>query len=78
MSKLEILEELPRLSAEDRLEIRQKLNEIDGGEWLDGDDPLTDAEKSLLESRLAAYRQEPNAGSSWEEVEARLRARLNQ
>jgi putative addiction module component (TIGR02574 family) len=78
MSKLEILEELPRLSAEDRLEIRQKLNEIDGGEWLDCDDPLTDAEKSLLDSRLADYRQQPNAGSSWDEVEARLKVRLNQ
>jgi putative addiction module component (TIGR02574 family) len=77
MSKAEILEELPKLTAEDRQEIRQKLNEIDGDEWLDGDDPLTEAEKSLLEVRLAAHEREPDAGSSWEEVEARIQSRIN-
>jgi len=76
MSKLEILEELPRLTAEDRLEIRRKLNEIDGDGWMDGDDPLTDAEKALLEARLAAYERDPDAGSSWEEVESRIQGRL--
>jgi putative addiction module component (TIGR02574 family) len=76
MSKVEILEELPKLTAEDRLEIRQKLNEIDGDEWLDGDDPLTEDEKTLLEARLAAYEREPDAGSSWEEVEARIQSRI--
>lgn len=76
MNRFEILEELPNLTAADRLEIRQKLNEIDGDAWLDGDDPLTDAEKSLLEGRLAAYEREPDAGSSWEEVAARIQNRL--
>jgi putative addiction module component (TIGR02574 family) len=76
MSKFEILEELPNLTAEDRQQIRRKLNEIDGDEWLDGDDPLTNAEKALLEVRLAAYEREPDAGSSWEEVEARIQSRL--
>jgi len=76
MSKVEILEELPKLTAEDRLEIRHKLNEIDGDEWLDGDDPLTDNEKALLEVRLAAYEREPDAGSSWEEIEARIQSRI--
>jgi putative addiction module component (TIGR02574 family) len=76
MSKVEILEELPKLTAEDRQEIRKKLNEIDGDEWLDGDDPLTDDEKALLELRLAAYEKEPDEGSSWEEVEARILSRI--
>jgi putative addiction module component (TIGR02574 family) len=76
MSKVEILEELPKLTAEDRREIRKKLNEIDGDEWLDGDDPLTDAEKALLEARLAAYEREPDTGSSWDEVETRIQSRL--
>jgi putative addiction module component (TIGR02574 family) len=76
MTKVEILEELPKLTAEDRQEIRQKLNEIDGDEWLDGDDPLTDGEKALLEVRLAAYEREPDRGSSWEEVEARIQSRI--
>jgi putative addiction module component (TIGR02574 family) len=60
----------------DRQEIRQKLNEIDDAKWMDGDEPLTDDEKSLLEVRLATYEKEPDAGSSWEEVEAHIRGRI--
>jgi putative addiction module component (TIGR02574 family) len=78
MSKVEILKELPRLTREERKEIRLKLAELDGGSWLDNDDPLTDAEKALLDARLAAYESDPDAGSSWAEVEARIRNRLAQ
>src|SRR2546421_8751737 len=49
MSKVEILEELPKLTAEDRQEIRQKLNEIDGDEWLDGN--RSEEHTSELQSR---------------------------
>lgn len=77
MSKTEILEQLPKLTPAERREIRLKLAELDGDGWLDADDPLTDAEKALLEARLAAYEKDPEAGSSWEEVESRLRARLS-
>jgi len=76
VSKAEILAELPKLNLRDRAEIRRKLAELDGDEWLDGDEPLTDAEKALLDARLLAYQKDPEAGSSWEEVEARIRARL--
>ncbi|HMJ64901.1 MAG TPA: addiction module protein [Candidatus Binatia bacterium] len=76
MSKAEILAELPKLTRQDRAEIRHKLTELDGDQWLDTDDPLTDAEKALLDARLAAYEKDPDAGSSWDEVEARIRARL--
>jgi putative addiction module component (TIGR02574 family) len=78
MSKVEILEELPKLTTEERQEIRLKLAELDGDGWLDADEPLTDAEKALLEARLAAYEKDPEAGSLWAEVEARIRARLSQ
>jgi putative addiction module component (TIGR02574 family) len=37
--------------------------------------PLTDAHKEDLQRRLAAYEADPKAGSSWEEVKARLRRR---
>ena len=77
MSKTEILEELPKLTSEERHEIRLKLAELDGDGWLDDDDPLTDAEKALLDARLAAYEKDPDAGSSWDEVESRIRAQLN-
>ena len=74
MSKVEILEELPRLTTEERKEILLKLAELDGDSWLDTDEPLTDAEKAVLDARLAE--NDPDAGSSWAEVEARIRARL--
>jgi putative addiction module component (TIGR02574 family) len=34
--------------------------------------PLTDAEREELDRRLDAYHRDPEAGSSWEEVKARL------
>jgi len=78
MSKLEILEALPKLTIEERKEILLKLAELDGDSWLDADEPLTDAEKAILKARLAAYEKDPDAGSSWTEVEARIRSRLSQ
>ena len=65
MSKLEILEALPKLTIEERKEILLKLAELDGDLWLDAEEPLTDAEKAILEARLAAYEKDPDAGSSW-------------
>jgi putative addiction module component (TIGR02574 family) len=37
--------------------------------------PLTEAQKQDLQRRLAAYESSPKAGSSWEEVKARLGGR---
>jgi putative addiction module component (TIGR02574 family) len=76
MSKAEILAELPKLTPAERQEVRLKLARLDGEEWLNTSEPLTEAEKALLDARLAAYEKDPNVGSSWEEVEARIRARL--
>jgi putative addiction module component (TIGR02574 family) len=77
MSKAEILTELQKLTAAERQEIRLHLARLDGEQWLHAEDPLTDAEKALLDARLAAYEKDPEVGSSWAEVEARLKARLN-
>lgn len=42
----------------------------------DGDQSeLTDAQKAELDRRLAAHQASPESGSSWEEVEKRLRNR---
>ncbi|MEI6376984.1 MAG: addiction module protein [bacterium] len=76
MGIAEIVEELPKLTAEDRDELRLRLLELDREIWTDSADPLTDAEKSLLDARIAAYRKEPDAGSSWEEVEMRLLSKI--
>ena len=78
MSKTEILEELPKLTSQERYEIRLKLAELDGDDWLDDDDPLTDKEKALIESRIEAHEKSPETAVPWEEVKARLDRRLDE
>jgi hypothetical protein len=75
MSKAEILAELPKLKAEELAEVQAKLDELAGEHWLD-DGELTDADKIALDAALADYGKNPDAGSSWTEVEARVRAKL--
>lgn len=78
MSKAEILQELPKLKPEEREEVRAKLNELDDvadEAWI-ADQELTADEKAMLDARLAQYENNPDEGSSWEEVEARLRTQL--
>jgi len=60
-----------------KAEIRVRLDELAGEVWLD-DGELTDTDKTALDVALAEYQKNPDAGSSWEEVEARLRAKLRQ
>ena len=76
MSKTEILEELPKLTSEERHEIRLKLAELDGDDWLDDDDPLTDEQKALLEARLADMEQYPEKSIPWEEARKRIETRF--
>jgi putative addiction module component (TIGR02574 family) len=71
MSKVEILAELPKLKLADRREIFDRICEMEEHDLLTGG--ATDEEKALLDRELEEYRQNPEAGSSWNEVEARLR-----
>ena len=69
MSKMEILAELPKLSAQERGEILEQL-------WrLEETAGPTEREQVLLNEAQAAYDANPNAGAPWSEVEARLRRR---
>jgi hypothetical protein len=69
MSKAEILEELPRLSPQERGEILDHL-------WrLEEASGPTAHEAQLLNEAQAAYDANPAAGARWIEVEARLRQR---
>ena len=77
MSKTEILAELPKLKAEELAEVQAKLDELLGETWLDNGE-LSDADKSALDSALAAYHKDPNAGSTWDQVNARIQSRLRQ
>jgi hypothetical protein len=71
MIKAEILEALPKLNAEERREIRAKLNELDAETWFDNGE-LSEQEKAIIEARLDEYDRNPGAGSFWEEAKARI------
>jgi len=72
MSKAEILAELPKLQLADRREIFERICDLEDRELVNGSQPDA-AEKALLDRELAKYHQNPEAGSTWPEVEARLR-----
>ena len=76
MSKAEILQELPKLTKEERKEIRLKLAELDPDEWLDEDEPLTDEEKKLIDARLAEHQANPESAISLEEFNARIQKKF--
>ena len=76
MNKTEILDELPKLTKEERFEIRLKLAELDGDNWLDDDDPLTDEQKALLEARLRDMELHPETSVLWTEAKRRLQERF--
>lgn len=77
MSKAEILAEIPKLTKEERFEIRVKLAEMDNDGWFDEDDPLTDEEKALLEARLEDMEKHPEKSIPWKEAEARMNTELD-
>lgn len=78
MRTSEILDELPRLSKQDREIIRLKLADLDGDGWADSDDPLSDADKALIESRIQAHERDPGSAIPWEKFEENLKRRLGE
>ena len=68
MSKAEILDEIPKLTPEERDEIRCKLDEIDI--------PLSADELALVDARMDAHHRDPASAVPIEEMEASLRARF--
>jgi putative addiction module component (TIGR02574 family) len=75
MSKAEIIAELGRLSPEERAEVQAKLDELAADTWQDRGE-LSDADKQTLNDSLAAYEKSPDAGSSWDQVKARIQSKL--
>jgi hypothetical protein len=73
MSKLEILAELPKLELADRREILDRIWEMEERDLLNGSGGATAEEKALLDHELEEYRRNPEAGSTWDEVEDRIR-----
>jgi hypothetical protein len=76
VSKADILAELPKLSKDERHEIRVKLAEMDSGDWLDADDPLSEAHKEVVDSRLTEHERNPQSAISLQEFQERLAAKL--
>ena len=74
MSKTEILEALPKLTTEEREEVRLLLAELDQEDWLD-DGELTEGDKRLIEGRVADFERNPETSIEWAVAEARLTAR---
>jgi putative addiction module component (TIGR02574 family) len=68
MSLAEILEEIPKLTPEEREEIRARLDEFD--------DSLTAEEWRLVDARMEAHRRDPASAVPIEEMKAGLRARF--
>lgn len=67
MNKTEILSSLTKL----------KPKEPADDNWLDPKE-MSNADKAALDAALADYQKNPDAGSSWEEVKARIQAKLLQ
>ena len=72
MSKAEILDELVTMSAEERLEIFERLCDLRERDLILNQGP-TPEEKALLDRESEEYDRNPDAGSPWPEVEARIR-----
>lgn len=71
MSKAEILNELPRLGLGERREIFERIGEMEDQDLLKGGEPTAE-ERALLDRELEEFQKNPQAGSTWAEVEARL------
>jgi putative addiction module component (TIGR02574 family) len=76
MSKAQIIDELPKLSPEERRDIVEKIHELDHNGWLAED--LSPEEIALIEQRLADHRKNPNAAVPWAEADARLVKRFGE
>lgn len=68
---MEILAELPKLDLADRREIFDRICEMEERDLLNG--VATPEEKALLDRELEEYQRNPEAGSTWNDVEKRIR-----
>jgi putative addiction module component (TIGR02574 family) len=65
-----VLREIETWTLEDQVQLAQEL--WDRIEGLCPEPELTEEQKAELDRRLAAYEANPDSGSSWEDVKARL------
>jgi len=72
MSKAQILEELPKLTAGDRSQLFARLAEIHETDLLDGDAP-SPAERRALDEAFAEFERDSSPGEPWRDVFLQLR-----
>jgi hypothetical protein len=72
MSKAQILEELPKLTASDRSQLFARLAELHEADLLNGAAP-TVAEREALDEALTEFARDPSPGEPWREVFRQLR-----
>jgi hypothetical protein len=68
MSFNEVIDELPRLTFEQRQILIRRALELD-------DPPLSDADEALVEARLAEHHSDPSTSLPLAELEVRLRSK---
>jgi len=73
MSKAEILAELPKLEAEERTQVFERLCELQERDLLQGLGPTAE-EKELLDEALAEFERDGQPGEPWREVLRRILA----
>ncbi len=73
MSKAEILAELPKLKAEERTQVFERLCELQERDLLAGHGP-TPREKKLLDQALAEFERDGQYGEPWRKVLQRLQS----
>ena len=73
MSKAEILQILPKLNAAELREIHDRILQLEEEDLVSGRATPNEEEKALLDRELEAYSFNPDVGSSWEEVDSRLK-----
>lgn len=73
MSKAEILTELPKLDSGELQEIHDRILQLEEEQLLNGRVKPSEDERKLLDRELTEYERDPDAGSSWEKVQARLK-----
>ena len=73
MSKSQILEELPRLTANDRSQLFARIAELHEADLLDGGAPTPD-ERQALDEALTEFERDPSPGEPWRKVFSKIRA----
>ncbi|HVM50311.1 MAG TPA: hypothetical protein VMU04_19945 [Candidatus Acidoferrum sp.] len=73
MSKAEILAELPKLKAEERTQVFERLCELQERDLVEGHGPSAE-EKRLLDRALAEFERDGHRGEPWRDVLHRLQS----